>query len=232
MELAGRGPIGQAEAMEASGQHSLQTCGERLRRGLDALAAVDRDVARALARIGYPEPRLRQHGFATLLRIIVAQQLSTRAAAAIQGRLEAVMAGRVGPDALLTLSEPELRGAGLSARKVAYARHLAAAFVEGRIDPATLASAPDEVVIEQLTALPGIGRWSAEIYLLFTLQRLDVLPADDLALQIGFQRLKGLPERPKAKAFREATLPWAPWRGAAAVFLWHFYGAATLDAGS
>lgn len=215
--------------MDELDQHGLQTCRERLRQGIDALAAADGDVALALARIGYPEPRVRQHGFQTLLRIIVAQQLSTRAAAAIQGRLEALLAGRVEPELLLALPEAGLRAAGLSARKVGYARALAAAMRDGRLDPGSLATAPDETVIEALTALPGFGRWSAEIYLLFALQRLDVLPAGDLALQVGFQRLKRLPERPTAKVFREATLPWAPWRGAAAVFLWHFYGAATLD---
>lgn len=217
--------------MSGDHQHSLQTCTAALRRGLDALALHDRDVAAALGLIGYPEARVRQHGFQTLLRIIVAQQLSTRAAAAIQARLETALGDVVEPAALLALDPADLRAAGLSARKVTYARELAAALLDGRLDPTALAAAPDEKVIAALTALPGFGRWSAEIYLLFALQRLDVLPADDLALQIAYQRLKRLPERPKAKAFREATLPWAPWRGAAAVFLWHFYGAATLDDG-
>lgn len=202
----------------------------RLRDALDRLAERDADVARAVARIGHPAPRHRPPGFATLLRIITAQQLSTKAAAAIQGRLEAAMGMRVEPDAYLALDDATLRGCGLSARKVVYGRHLATAIAARQLDCEALADAPDEAVIEALTALPGFGRWSAEIYLLFALQRLDVLPADDLALQVGFQRLKGLAERPKAKALRDATLGWAPWRGAAAVFLWHFYGAATLDA--
>ncbi len=201
----------------------------RLRRGLAALAQRDADVARALARVGEPAPRSRPPGFATLLRIITAQQLSTKAAAAIHGRLEAAMGAAVEPLAYLALDDTRLRGCGLSARKMVYGRALATAIVERRLDLDKLAAAADETVIEALTALPGFGRWSAEIYLLFALDRLDVLPADDLALQVGLQRLKRLPERPPAKALRTMTEGWAPWRGAGAILLWHFYGAATLD---
>lgn len=201
----------------------------RLHRALAHLAAADADVARAIERVGLPAPRARPPGFATLLRIITAQQLSTKAAAAIHGRLEAALAGRIEPEAYLALDDAALRTCGLSARKVAYGRALAEALATGRLDLDGLAAAPDEAVIEALTALPGFGRWSAEIYLLFALDRRDVLPADDLALQVGFQRLKRLETRPKAKAFRVATESWAPWRGAASILLWHFYGAATLD---
>lgn len=203
----------------------------RLHEALAALAAADPDVAGAIARVGLPAPRSRPPGFATLLRIITAQQLSTKAAAAIQARLDAAMGDRVAPAAYLALDDPTLRACGLSARKVVYGRALAEALASGRLDLEALATAPDEVVIEALTALPGFGRWSAEIYLLFALDRLDVLPADDLALQVGFQRLKRLAERPKAKALRAATEAWAPWRGAGSILLWHFYGAATLDEG-
>ena len=203
----------------------------RLARALAELAAADADVARAIERVGLPAPRARPPGFATLLRIITAQQLSTKAAAAIQGRLDAALAGRVEPAAYLALDDAALRTCGLGARKVVYGRALAEALASGRLDLDGLATAPDEAVIEALTALPGFGRWSAEIYLLFALDRLDVLPADDLALQIGFQRLKRLDARPKAKAFRIATESWAPWRGAGSILLWHFYGAATLDDG-
>jgi DNA-3-methyladenine glycosylase II len=211
-------------------RHRSDVARAALARALDALAGADADVARAIERVGYPAPRSRPPGFPTLLRIITAQQLSTRAAAAIHGRLEAAMGDPASPAAYLALDDACLRGCGLSARKVDYGRHLATAVADGRLDLDALATAPDEAVIAALTALPGFGRWSAEIYLLFALDRLDVLPADDLALQVGFQRLKGLPERPKAKAFRAMTEPWAPWRGAGSILLWHFYGAATLDA--
>jgi DNA-3-methyladenine glycosylase II len=204
---------------------------QRLHRALGELAVCDPDVARAIDRVGLPAPRARPPGFATLLRIITAQQLSTKAAAAIQARLEVAMGDRVAPDAYLSLGDETLRACGLSARKVVYGRALAEALTSGRLDLDGLADAPDDVVIEALTALPGFGRWSAEIYLLFALDRLDVLPADDLALQVGFQRLKRLDQRPTAKAFRLATEGWAPWRGAGSILLWHFYGAATLDEG-
>jgi DNA-3-methyladenine glycosylase II len=207
----------------------LDTAARRLHRALDELAACDLDVARAIERVGLPAPRVRPPGFATLLRIITAQQISTTAAAAIQARLDAAMGGSAAPEAFLALDDATLRSCGLSTRKVAYGRSLAEALAAERLDLDGLASAPDEVVIKALTVLPGFGRWSAEIYLLFALDRLDVLPADDLALQVGFQRLKRLDERPKAKALRAATEGWAPWRGAGSILLWHFYGAATLD---
>lgn len=210
---------------------SSDNAARRLHRALGDLAAGDADVARAIARLGMPAPRARPPGFATLLRIITAQQLSTKAAAAIQARLDAAMGDQVVPEAYLALDDKTLRACGLSARKVVYGRALADALASGRLDLEALAAAPDEVVIEALTALPGFGRWSAEIYLLFALDRLDVLPADDLALQVGFQRLKRLDARPKAKALRVATEAWAPWRGAGSILLWHFYGAATLDGG-
>jgi DNA-3-methyladenine glycosylase II len=229
--LAGSSGLGQGiRVMPEPSIDQPDAAAARLRHALDALADRDADVARALARIGHPAPRTRPPGFATLLRIITAQQLSTKAAAAIQGRLDAAMGQRIEPETYLALDDVTLRGCGLSARKIVYGRHLAKAMTARLLDLEALADAPDEAVVEALTALPGFGRWSAEIYLLFALQRLDVLPADDLALQVGFQRLKGLAERPKAGALREATRHWAPWRGAAAVFLWHFYGAATLDA--
>lgn len=204
----------------------------RLRNALEALADHDGDVARAIELVGHPSPRHRPPGFATLLRIITAQQLSTKAAAAIHGRLETAMGAAIDPHAYLALDDATLRACGLSARKVIYGRGLATAIVERRLALDGLETASDDDVIEALTALPGFGRWSAEIYLLFALDRLDVLPADDLALQIGFQRLKRLPERPKAKAFRAMTESWAPWRGAGAILLWRFYGAATLDDGT
>ena len=203
----------------------------RLRHALAALAGQDADVARAIARVGHPAPRRRPPGFATLLRIITAQQISTKAAAAIEGRLEAAMGATADPAAYLALDDVTLRACGLSARKVVYGRALAGAIAEGRLALAGFDAVSDDAVIEALTALPGFGRWSAEIYLLFALDRLDVLPADDLALQIGFQRLKRLPARPKAKSFRAMTEGWAPWRGAGAILLWHYYGAATLDDG-
>jgi DNA-3-methyladenine glycosylase II len=201
----------------------------RLEAALEALAERDREVEAALARLGPPEPRVREPGFATLLRIVVAQQLSTKAAAAIWARLERAMGGACRPEAFLALGEAELRAAGLSARKIAYGRGLAEAVLDGRLPVDELHRLDDEEVVARITALSGFGRWSAEIYLLFALGRVDAFPADDLGLQAGFQRLKGLERRPSGRALRELVAHWAPWRGAGALLLWRVHGAATLE---
>lgn len=201
----------------------------RLKAALDQLAALDPDIAAALPRIGYPAPRTREPGFATLLRIVVAQQISTKAAAAIWSRLEAVAAPTLSAESLLALTDGQFRAVGFSTRKVEYARDLARAVAEGRLDLEALAMHEEEDLVAKIAALRGFGRWSAEIYGLFALGRVDIFPADDLALQVAAMRLKRLPARPKAKVLREVAEAWRPLRGAAAVFLWHYYGAATLD---
>jgi DNA-3-methyladenine glycosylase II len=200
-----------------------------LREALRALAEVDPDLARELARIGYPPPRRREPGFATLVEIIAAQQVSTASAAAVWNRLELALAGEVTPERLLALGEAGLRAAGFSGRKAGYALGLAAAVAAGELDLPGLPLLDEEAAIERIVRLRGFGRWSAEIYLLFALGRADAFPADDLAVQIAFQRLKRLEARPTAKALRVLAEPWRPFRGAGAVFLWHCYGAPTLD---
>jgi DNA-3-methyladenine glycosylase II len=201
----------------------------RLAPMLGELAARDPDLAAALARLGPPPPRVREPGFATLLHVIVAQQISTRAAASIWRRLGEALGGEVTAGRFLALSEAELRACGLSGPKIRYGQGLAEAVASGALPVEELAAMEEEQAVAAITALKGFGRWSAEIYLLFALGRADAFPADDLALQVGYQRLKGLAERPSAKRLRELTAPWRPYRGAAAVFLWHLYGAATLD---
>lgn len=203
----------------------------RLKVALDGLAARDPDVARALPLTGYPEPRVREPGFPTLLRVVAAQQISTLAAAAIWRRLEAALAGEVTPARVLALDDAAFRAAGFSGRKAEYARGLAAAVASGTLPLDALAGMDEEAAVAAIGALRGFGRWSAEVYLLFALGRADVFPADDLALQIGYQRLKRLPDRPAGKALRALVEPWRPFRGAGAVYLWHYYGKATLDEG-
>ena len=198
--------------------------------GIDRLALIDRDVAHALARIGYPPPRQREPGFATLLRIMVAQQLSTRSAAAIWARLEAACAPAVTAQRFLELEETVFKAIGFSRQKMAYGRSLAETVVAGALDLEALATLPEEEAIAAISALRGFGRWSAEIYLLFALGRADVFPADDLGLQVGMQRLKRLEQRPKRPAMDALAEHWRPLRGCGAIFLWHYYGAATLDA--
>lgn len=192
--------------------------------GLDALARADLDVARALDEAGPPELRRREPGFEALLGAIVSQQISKAAAQTVWDRL-AALAHPLGPDTVLALDDEALRTAGLSRQKAKYARGLAEAVVVGSIDLEGLAHLPDEAVIEQLVSLKGIGRWSAEIYLLFALGRPDAFPADDLALMIGAQRLKRLDERPNRSNLLEIADAWRPWRGPAALLLWHYYSA-------
>jgi DNA-3-methyladenine glycosylase II len=208
-------------------EHGLSA--EALKAGLDRLAVIDPDVARALARIGYPEPRVRHPGFAALLRIMVAQQLSTRSAAAIWARVEQACPPLVTAERFLALDEGAFKTIGFSRQKMTYGRGLAEAIAGGALDLEALATVPEEAAIEAISALPGFGRWSAEIYLLFALGRADVFPADDLALQVGMQRLKRLDARPNRKLMDQLAEPWRPVRGCGATFLWHLYGTATLD---
>lgn len=195
-----------------------------LSEGLEALARADADVARALAEAGPPSLRSREPGFEALLGAIVSQQISKAAAQTVWDRLAAA-ADPLGPETILALDDDALRAAGLSRQKALYARGLAEAVVSGAIDLAGLAHLPDEEVVQQLVALKGIGRWSAEIYLLFALGRPDAFPADDLALMIGAQRLKRLDQRPARGELMEIAEAWRPWRGPAALLLWHYYSA-------
>lgn len=195
-----------------------------LAEGLRALGNMDSDVARALKEVGAPDLRSREPGFEALLGAIVSQQISKAAARTVWDRLVAA-ADPLSPETVLALDEDALLAVGLGRKKVSYARGLAEAVVTGSIDLADLANLPNETVIEQLVALKGIGRWSAEIYLLFALGRPDAFPADDLALMIGAQRLKGLENRPNRTALTKLAEAWRPWRGPAALLLWHYYSA-------
>lgn len=195
---------------------------ESLRAALQALAARDCDVARAYGACGLPPLRRREPDFGGLIRIIAAQQVSAQAASAIIARLDSALAPLT-PEAVRDLDEDTARQIGFSRQKLRYARGLAEAVLAGDLDFARLAQAPDEAVMAELTACKGVGRWTAEIFLLFALQRPDVFPAQDLALQSAAQRLKGLPERPREPELRELAEGWRPYRSAAARFLWHLY---------
>jgi DNA-3-methyladenine glycosylase II len=190
---------------------------------LQALAARDTDVARELLRIGTPEGRYRPPGFATLLRIILGQQVSVLAASAMWRKLEAALGNEIDARTLIGCDDDVLRACGVSRQKRVYARSLAEALLSGRVDLARVAGLDDASAIAELLQVKGIGVWSAEIYLLFALQRPDAFPAGDLALRIGYQRLKRLGEPPTASALRALSVPWRPYRGAAAHFLWHSY---------
>ena len=195
---------------------------EQLRSSLDALARIEPAFGAALAYAGYPEPRIRERGYATLLRTIVGQQVSYKAADAVWRKLEATLGDATDPTRIAATSDEELRAAGLSRQKTGYARSLADEVLSGRLDLANL-PADDEEAIAQLVRIKGIGRWSAEIYLLFAEGRTDVWPAGDLAVQVEIGRILGLPERSSEKAIRELAERWRPHRSAATVFAWHHY---------
>lgn len=195
---------------------------EQLTTALDALAAIEPGFAAALGRVGYPEPRIRDRGYETLLRTIVGQQVSVAAANSMWNKLEAELGKGCDPAALTARDFDTLRACGLSRQKQGYARSLAEMVMSGELDLLALPT-DDEEAIALLTKIKGIGRWSAEIYLLFAEGRPDVWPAGDLAVQIEIGRILGLPERPSEKLIREVAEPWRPHRGAAAVMAWHHY---------
>ncbi|PEQ12664.1 DNA glycosylase [Novosphingobium sp. PC22D] len=195
---------------------------EALRHGLDEIAARDKRMARAIAVAGYPEPRIRPTGYATLLRTIVGQQVSVAAAASVWTKLETLLGEAIPPEELLAAEFDALRACGLSRQKQGYARSLCELVVAGSLDLENL-PADDEAAIAELVRIKGIGRWSAEIYLLFAEGRPDIWPAGDLAVQAGLHKILGLGERPAEKATRELAESWRPHRGAAAIFTWHCY---------
>lgn len=160
--------------------------------------------------------------FETLCMSIASQQLSTKAAATIFGRFKDLFPPdrKPAPDRVMTLTDDEIRAAGFSRPKVTFIKDLAAHVIDGRLDLAKLRKHSDDEVMQQLVAVKGIGRWTAEIFLLFRLGRPDVLPADDLGLMNAVQRAYGLRKRPDAKKLRQMGETWRPYRSVAAWYLW------------
>ena len=193
-----------------------------IREGLDHVAALEPLMDKAIERVGYPEPRLRPTGYVTLLRTSVGQQVSVAAAASVWNKLAALLGDDIPPEALLDADFDSLRACGFSRQKQGYARSLCELVVSGELQLDALPG-DDEDAIAELTRIKGIGRWSAEIYLLFAEGRSDIWPAGDLAVQAGLAKLLGLETRPDEKAARALAEPWRPHRGAAAIFTWHCY---------
>ncbi len=181
------------------------------------LGAREPVFAAALEWTGPLPLRLRDDGFAALQNAIVSQQVSVASAAAIQRKLDA--AGLIGAASVASASDEDLRACGLSRQKMRYMRALAAA----QIDYAALRMAPEDEVIAVLTEVPGVGRWTAEIYAMFSLARADTFAPGDLALQEAARMLFGLTDRPNEKALREMALAWSPWRAVAARLLWAYF---------
>jgi DNA-3-methyladenine glycosylase II len=191
-----------------------------------ALAAADPVMARIIRR--HPRVALASRGdpFSTLARSIVGQQISVKAADAVWSRLSAALP-ELSPRAVLRRRAATLRGCGLSERKVEYLRDLAAHFDDGRVDPAAFAALDDEAIIEQLTDIRGIGRWTAEMFLIFNLLRPNVLPLDDLGLlkAVSLHYLDGVPTRALLagegrERVRALAVPWQPWSSVATWYLW------------
>ena len=196
-----------------------------IRDALDDVAARDDDLRAALADFGYPAPRNREPGFGTLISIIIGQQVSTHAAAAIRGRLETIV-DPLTPETFLATGNEVLRNIGLSKRKVDYGRGLAEAMLEGTLDTIRLSKLNNEDVATAITGIRGLGQWSADIYMLFALGRADAWPLDDLAIQVAVQRLKNMRKRPNRKRMESVARRWRPYRGVVALFLWHYYNGA------
>ena len=186
------------------------------------LAARDPALGRVVAAHGAPPRWKRAQGFATLVLLILEQQVSLASANATFARLEA-HAGAIEPAAILALGEERLKAAGLSRQKARYVHGLAEAAAAGAVDFRKLGRAEDDAVRAALLPLKGIGAWTVDIYLLAALQRPDVWPARDLALQEAARSLKGLEERPDEAAMQEIGEAWRPWRSVAARILWHHY---------
>jgi DNA-3-methyladenine glycosylase II len=189
----------------------------------EQLAALDPIFAESL-RVGGPVLRefTRPRGFPGLLRIVMEQQLSTKVAATLWDKLCRQL-NPVTPDAFLRLGEEELRACGFSRQKISYARGLAEAVASGRFDIEAVHGMDDESALAALVELKGIGRWSAEIYLMMALGRPDIWPVGDLAIQLGVQRLKGWTEKPSLAQLEAVAEPWRPHRSLAAKLVWHHY---------
>jgi len=201
----------------------IKTLSEKsISRACKALAEIDPDLARVFQKYGAPPLWDRPEGFATLIHIILEQQVSLASARACFDKL-CFRLGELTPEGLLTLSDAELKTAGFSRQKTAYARHLAEAVVEQRIDLENLVYLPDSEVKIELQKLKGVGHWTSDIYLLMAMLRPDIMPKGDLALHAAWQKLTGAEKRPGSDEFILMAEKWTPYRSVAARLLWHFY---------
>ncbi|HLM59128.1 MAG TPA: hypothetical protein VK422_23690 [Pyrinomonadaceae bacterium] len=193
-----------------------------LARAVGLLARRDADLARVVAEYGWPPLWAREQGFPTLVHVILEQQVSLASARAAFDRLGA-LASPLTPETFLRLDDAQLRRAGFSRQKTAYARGLAQALDEGSLDLAALARLGDDEAKAVLLRLKGVGEWTADIYLLMALLRPDAWPAKDLALAVAVREVKRLPAPPTPPELEAVGDAWRPYRAAAARILWHYY---------
>ena len=188
---------------------------------LELLRERDPVLRAVIDRVGAFEPSHEPDLWWSLVDAIISQQLSVKAAATIAGRVAALGEnGRPTPAEILALPDETLRASGLSRAKTVYVKDLAAKWLDDTLEPHRLESLPDDEVVEHLVRVKGIGRWTAEMFLIFTLRRPDVLPVDDLGLREAVLRAYSLPERPGRAALEAIGEPWRPYRSAATLFLW------------
>lgn len=199
-----------------------------IKEALDTIAENDHHVAAAVKLVGYPGERKRPHGFATLLRVIAGQQLSVKAAASIAARVDALMDNNPTPEALMTFDDDTLRTAGLSRQKIKYVRSLCDAVTNGPLDLMALPNMNDEDAMKAITSVKGLGRWSAEMYMMFSLGRTDMWPVGDLAVRVGIGRIIDLDERPSEKEMDPIGERWRPYRSSMALLAWHYYSNAPM----
>jgi DNA-3-methyladenine glycosylase II len=204
-------------------ENSPEAAAVELQRGFTEVARLDPDMKRVLSEVGEPDVTLRPRGFAMFLRGIIAQQVSVKAAASIYGRVEDKAGQPVTAEKIQKLGVMGCRELGMSQRKAEYALGLAEAELRGQIDFGDLEQMPDEEAIARLVELRGIGRWTAEVYLLLSLGRPNIWPAADLALMNAIGRIKKLENRPTIGQATDIAELWKPWRGSAALLLWHYY---------
>lgn len=193
-----------------------------IKRSLDTLADRHERIAQALAHVGYPEERRREHSFETLARIVVGQQVSVAAATSINKKLVDALEGQLTATTVLDASEELLRSAGLSRQKVNYIQSLATAEATGVLVLESLPQLSDEDAVAVITNIKGFGEWSAHMYLMFSLGRPDIWPVGDLAVREGFKRIQGLEERPSAGKLKPMGDDFRPYRSALAMLCWRF----------
>ena len=193
-----------------------------MQEGLLALAEQDSDLAQLWQMQGEPPTWFREPTFATLIHIILEQQVSLASARAAFNKL-LVLANPLMPERFLALDEVALRQAGFSRQKMNYGRYLAHALLNGDLDLAELEQLDDVQVRQELTKIKGIGNWTANVYLMMALRRVDIWPSGDLAVAVAVQEIKKLPQRPKNDELTKLAEQWQPWRGIAARLFWQYY---------
>ncbi|HXI94408.1 MAG TPA: DNA-3-methyladenine glycosylase 2 family protein [Blastocatellia bacterium] len=203
---------------------TIATClsDDGLQRAVRLLSRRDADLRSIVKQFGAPPMWARESGFSTLLHIILEQQVSLASARAAHNKL-LELASPLTPQLFLQMDDATLKAVGFSRQKSVYGRELARAIVEGLIDLDALGSMDDAAVRSELVKIKGVGRWTADIYLLMVLRRPDIWPTGDLALAVAAQKVKRLRTRPTPDELDEISVPWKPWRAVAARILWHYY---------